>query len=164
VSPTDNVRALLSINLPDKAKLLPFCRAHALLIRHNHFQRVAIDHTPHYLDMIEGQAQIGEAFSAIENGRVVACFGITPICPGVAEAWMIVDRTIAVHTMPLARMSRCLFDGLGTAAGLHRCQITVNSQDTGAVRFAQWCKFETEGLLRKAGPDESDHYIMARLY
>jgi RimJ/RimL family protein N-acetyltransferase len=46
---------------------------------------------------------------------------------------------------------------------LWRVQASVHANDEKAYRFADWCGFEEEGLMRMFGPDKSDYYRFARV-
>ena len=96
------------------------------------------------------------------GGISTACFGAVEIYPGVAEAWLIRDsRTTAVST---GRNGRLFFNQLGTAMKLRRCQMSVDVTYASAIRFAEWCKFDVEGVMRKFGADGTDNLMMARIY
>lgn len=148
--------------LPATARVLPFQRHHAVVMRHDDFQQSLITRIPDYLDRLEAQAAAGAGFTILENGRVMAIFGVTPVIPLVVEAWMLRDRAIAERGRPTAVVSRRFFEALPTATVLRRCQITVECRNVGAVRYAEWLNFEREGVLRAFG--KTDSYIMSRIY
>jgi RimJ/RimL family protein N-acetyltransferase len=142
--------------------LLPFERHHAVVMRHDRFQQSLITRIPDYLDRLEAQSAAGAGFTILENGRVMAIFGVTPVIPLVYEAWMLRDRDIAERGRPTAVVSRRFFEALPSALVLRRCQITVECSNLGAVRFAEWLDFEIEGRMRSFG--RTDSYMMGKIY
>ena len=47
---------------------------------------------------------------------------------------------------------------------IHRLQTSVKAEFKTGVRFANWLGLETEGLMKKYGPDGSDYLRMAKIY
>jgi hypothetical protein len=97
--------------------LLPFERHHAVVMRHDRFQQSLITRIPDYLDRLEAQSAAGAGFTILENGRVMAIFGVTPVIPLVYEAWMLRDRDIAERGRPTAVVSRRFFEGVAVRPG-----------------------------------------------
>jgi hypothetical protein len=148
--------------LPATACVLRFKRHHAVVMRHDRFQQSIITRIPDYLDHLEAQSAAGVGFTVLENGRVMAIFGVTPVIPLVYEAWMLRDHAIAERGRVTAVVSRRFFEVLPTATALRRCQITVECSNTAALRYAKWLGFETEGVMRAFG--KTDSYMMGRIW
>ena len=67
-------------------------------------------------------------------------------------------------TLPLLRAIRSLIPTISRSMRLQRVQMVVNTQVMGAQRFAEYLKFECEGLLRAFGPDGSDYFMYSRIF
>ena len=156
------LEAAILRRLPATARVLPFQRHHAVVMRHDSFQQSLIARIPDYLDRLEAQAAAGAGFTILEHGRVMAIFGVTPVIPLVVEAWMMRDRDIAERGKPTAVVSRYFFNALDTATAVRRCQLTVECSNLGALRYAEWLGFNREGVMRAFG--KTDSYMMSRLY
>ena len=156
------LEAAILRRLPATARVLRFERHHAVAMRHDSFQQSIITRIPDYLDRLEAQAAAGAAFTVLEHGRVMAIFGVTPVIPLVVEAWMLRDRAIAERARPTAVVSRYFFEALPTATVLRRCQLTVECRNIGALKYAEWLGFQSEGVLRAFG--KTDSYMMSRIY
>jgi len=127
-------------------------------------QQRLFDADPSMMRQFESQLASGPAYAALYDGIVWAAWGLVVYCKGNAEAWMLRDRHVGTHGVSVARIARQYFDEVGTAMALHRCQVSVQVSFSSAVRFAEWLKFEEEGVMRRYGPTGDDYYLMARLY
>lgn len=108
------------------------------------------------------QSQIGPAITAFVKGKPVVVFGLIPIWTGVAQAWMIADDAARRKPIAMTKVAKHFFDISEISQRLHRTQITVKTSDKRAEKWALHLGFGIEGVMRKYGPDQSDHYIMAR--
>jgi len=88
--------------------------------------------------------------------------GITPLWPGVGEAWMLVSRHAAGHGFGLVKGVRRELARAVERAGLRRVQLTVDETDGEAVRFVLLLGAEFEGRMLEYGLNGST-YLMARL-
>lgn len=113
-------------------------------------------------EMAEHQSRIGPAVTAFYGAKPVACFGVVPIWNGVAQAWLIASDECRAKPVYMTKMAHHLFDIAEISERLHRMQITVKTSDKRAEKWALHLGFVLEGVMRKYGPDGSDHYIMAR--
>jgi hypothetical protein len=149
-------------NLP--GRFVDFSLAHVYLLDLDPWQRANMEAHPNYIGMLRSYASMGPAITALHDGKPVLSFGVVPLHPGVAEAWMLRGDLVSAHPLSVAYGARMFFDHIGQIMRLWRCQIGVQSTNDRATRFAKFLKFETEGLMRQFGPEQSDFYMMARLY
>lgn len=149
--------------LPPGGVLLPFRVAHLAGMELHPIQQRSFD-WPGSCAQLEAQAECGPAYTIMVDGVAMACFGAVEIYPGVAEAWLLRDNRIAAYRVSMGRNSRMFFDQLGTAMKLRRCQMSVDVSFPSAIRYAEWCKFEIEGVMRKFGIGGQDNLMMARIY
>lgn len=118
-----------------------------------------------YMDLketIAGQARIGTAVTAFYGHKPVASFGLVPIWPGLAQAWLVTSDECRAKPIYMTRMAALFFDIAEISERLHRTQITVKTSDKRALNWALHLRFVNEGVMRKYGPDGSDHFMMAR--
>lgn len=94
------------------------------------------------------------------NTEPIGAAGIIIFRKGVGEAWLRGSTRMAQWPMAAARYTRRMLGQAMAANGLHRVQITVRMTDARAIRFALWLGFELEGVMRGAGEDSEDHYLM----
>lgn len=145
------------------AKVVPFSPFHVSMMNLNEHDETAKRCVPDWLRRLEGQSALGPAFTGIYYGKPMLSFGIIPIWPGLAEAWMIPDRDISCVAVPLCRVSRQFFNHCETTMALRRIQITVRSSNVRAVEWAKFLYFEPEATLTAFGPDGEDYLMMRRL-
>ena len=55
-----------------------------------------------------------------------------------------------------------IFDYAMSKHSMKRLQITVSSENALALKWAERCYFNHEGVLQKYGPEGTDYYMMAR--
>ncbi len=112
----------------------------------------------------------GPAIAAIEtdDGRVLGCGGVRLLWSGTGEAWILLSLdAIAKSTQEQFshyRKSAYTIAGdlLNDICGdLTRIQAHVRADDEIGIRFVERLGFVREGLMRKFGPDGSDHYLYA---
>jgi hypothetical protein len=118
---------------------------------------------PDYRGYVVQTAQPGMSWTGISRGKVVACFGVRNVWPGVGEAWMLPGTAIDRHAISLVRGARVIFSDLIKNQGFSRVHIVVDSANDSALRFAKAIGFEVEGIMRNFGPDGSNYYMMARI-
>lgn len=143
-------------------QLVPFQWFHPHLMDLRPFERALMRDIPHYdyrLKLFEAE---GGAVSAMAGDRIVCSWGAVKLWPGVAECWLLTSRQIADYPVTLTRTARRYFDNLMRADRLHRLQITVDTANDLAIRWANALQFQQEGLMRQYGVDRSDHVIYAR--
>lgn len=112
--------------------------------------------------MLEMQARLGLAVTALVDTNPVAIFGCIMLWPGVAELWSIITDDARRYPKQLSLVGRSFTDIAAQSLSLHRLQITVRFDEPRALRWAKYLGFEIEGIMRKYTPDGMDSYIMAR--
>jgi hypothetical protein len=105
----------------------------------------------------------GMAFTAVENGHLIASSGVQPLWNGVGEGWFVASSKMPQKKLTIIRMIKDNFDGIINDNSLFRVQAGVRSDWPTAKRFAEFLGFEHEGIMRKYGPDGQDYYRMARI-
>lgn len=113
--------------------------------------------------MLEYQASIGMAFTAMLYGQPVAAFGSIQLWPGVEEVWSLMSERSRTHAKTLTRIAKRFVDFRMKSGGLHRVQMGVRCDDTRAVQWASALGFDIDGVMRKYGTDGSDFYIMSKV-
>ena len=95
--------------------------------------------------------------------KIYAMFGIWQLWPGVYEAWLIPSGDISKKAFRMHRASKLFFDYAVNKLEIKRLQITVCTRNVPAVKWAKVCYFETEGTMRKFGPQGDDYLMMSRV-
>ena len=131
----------ISMNQPDVASAMPYVDV---------------------IQMVSAQARLGPSVTAFIGAKPVTCFGAYRIWSGMGEAWMISDDAARYRPIQMTKAARYFIDIVSVYLALHRLQITVKNSDKRALRWATALGFESEGLLKKFGPDGSDFFMMAR--
>jgi hypothetical protein len=105
----------------------------------------------------------GMAFTAVENGYLIASSGVQPLWKGVGEGWFVASNKMPKKKLTIIKMIKDNFDNIIQENNLIRVQAGVRSDWPTAKRFAEFLGFEHEGIMRKYGPDGQDYYRMARI-
>ena len=147
---------------PGDAVLMPYQRAHGILIKPDMQQIAETKDLDGWLDRLDMQAEAGTAITWVQNGRVVCCFGLCVIFPGVTEIWLYRQGNLMHQKRAFVVAAQHFVRVAPPILGAKRCQMTVDCKNVSAMRFANWLKFETEGVLKKFG--STDLAICARLY
>lgn len=98
------------------------------------------------------------SYSVIHNGHLVLCCGIVPMWAGVGEVWFIASNLIHTHKIPFIRFARQKMMEVVEANSLIRVQGVVKVGWDTALRFSKFMGFETEGIMKKYGPEGADYY------
>jgi len=135
---------------------------------HLHHMRITEDQLPFAkavsMDaMLEMQARLGLAVTALVYGKPVAMFGCIMLWTGVAEMWSIISDDARRYPKQLTIVAKSFSDIVAQSLSLHRLQLTVRSDEPRALRWAEYLGFEIEGLMKKYSPDSVDTYILARV-
>jgi len=111
--------------------------------------------------ILQYQAANGLAVSVLKNRKPIAVFGTVNIWHGVEEAWFLLEEQFRKYPYLMTRMGKLFIRLKFQDDSLHRLQITVRCDDNRAVKWAECLGFQTEGVMRKYGPDGADFYIMS---
>lgn len=141
---------------------VPFQPGHVAVmnVKAQNFQTVS--RSVDVMAMLENQAQHGHAITAILHGKPVACFGSVHIWKGVEEMWCFIEERGRKYPKTLTKAAIQYRDFRVISRNLHRLQIIVRCDDLRAVRWGSAIGFETEGLMKKYGPDQADFLMMSR--
>jgi len=104
-----------------------------------------------------------ESWVGLVDGQIVACGGIIPIWPGLAEAWIAVTPLARQHTHFLYRHVLAFLEVVTTTYSLRRIEAHVNAGFHRAVVFAKRLGFRIDAPLLKYGPNGETFYLMSRV-
>ena len=128
------------------------------------FERELMESVPDFNERLKWYSDTELACSAISGGQMLCCWGIIQIWPGLAEGWLLTSNQIEGYAVSLTRGARRYFKQVATELKLNRLQITVNSRNIVAIRWADALGFEREGRLRNYGPSGDDYFMYARVF
>jgi hypothetical protein len=109
-------------------------------------------------------ADKGNAYTLFVNDKPIVAGGIFILWKGVAEGWVLANRNIYDVKFLAAKEIKKRTDLLCKKNKINRLQTSVKANFKTGVRFANWLGLETEGLMKKYGPDGSDYLRMAKIY
>ena len=148
----------------DDIKIVPFEWQHPRMMDLREFELKTYVDLPDYEQHLRLFQSEPHSYTAILRGKVVASFGVHNMWPGAGEGWLLAGKQVNSYPITLTRMTRRYLDIAARDLLLRRLQITCNTKDELAVRWAIALKFDREGLLRKYGPDGSDYVMFSRIY
>lgn len=119
--------------------------------------RFAETFTPEHARALE---MAGQAYTAMVDGRPIACSGLVEQWPGRALAWALLANDIGAHTF--VRVSRAVRRYLD-ASDYRRIEMQVDADHPQAIRWAQLLGFEVEGKRAKFLPDGRDAFEFVRI-
>ncbi|QRV71472.1 putative acetyltransferase [Methylophilales phage MEP301] len=111
---------------------------------------------------INHQSECGPSVAVFVESDLVAIFGMVLVWKGVGEAWSTFDEKARRYPIAMTKSAFTFFDICEILFNLHRVQITVDSNDSRAMRWAKCLKFESEGLMKEYSSDKKDYHIMRR--
>ena len=109
-------------------------------------------------------ADKGNAYTLFVKDKPIVAGGIFILWKGVAEGWVLANRNIYDVKFLAAKEIKKRTDLLCKKNKINRLQTSVKADFKTGVRFANWLGLETEGLMKKYGPDGSDYLRMAKIY
>jgi len=139
----------------------PLTRSHMLHLANNAKERnrVALGVV---LDGLPAYTMPGRGLAIMDKGEVYAVTGLAPVWDGVAEAWFIPSKFMDRRKISVIRVVRKELESAIVRLKLRRVQAVVRSDFRDAHKLAKWLNFESEGLMRKFGPDGLDYERYAR--
>ncbi len=143
---------------------LPFSSIHLESLNLGEVDIQLLDNIDSLQERILGLEQHRCAWTIFYNGKPALSYGFEWKFTGNMEAWILPGRLSIEHGTLLSRGARRLFDKIGPYLGLRRLQIVVDVEREAAVRWAEFLKFEREGVMKKYGPEGHDYYMYARTY
>lgn len=110
------------------------------------------------LDKLAVQENEGRcAWSALIDGRILACGGISALFPHVGEAWTLFDKDFFTSPPEIIRAVLNRIKAGLMAVNLPRIQATTEVSFRRADLFLKKLGFTPEGRLKKYGYDGQDH-------
>jgi hypothetical protein len=104
------------------------------------------------------------SLTVVHQGHYLAAFGLYPIHQSAAQAWMLVNPECRyTYAKSILRLAKQELDRWQISEAFNRVQITIEFTNASFVRWSELLGFEMEGLMRKAGQDGQDHFLMARI-
>ena len=104
----------------------------------------------------------GRGFALIEDGVVYAVAGMAELWDGVVEAWIIPTQDIEKKKLKTSRALWREFHSMADRLKPHRMQTSVRHDFDAAHRLVRFLGFESEGLMKKYGPDGLDYERYAK--
>ena len=145
-------------------KIVKFNAGHLDICALNPFDKRMLKDIPQYKERLKGLTDQSYAFTAMSEGEIYAMFGVYPMWPGVAEAWLIPSAIVNRRTISFHRASLRFFEYAASKLAIKRLQFTVHSLNVQADTWAKRCYFTSEGILKQYGPDSADYRMYARFF
>ena len=101
----------------------------------------------------------GMAFSAIMDGKVIACAGVLPLWENRGHAWALLNDNIKTNFVSIHRATARFLD----TCRMNRIETHVDKDFGCALRWMEMLGFECEGTMRKYTSDGRDAYMFARV-
>jgi len=159
---TAELNEITGLDYPDH-KIVDWHENHMHMLHLNEHDAKWYAMYKNYAGVLASHSPEGFAFTGVGHGQVVCCFGFTYMWNGVYEAWLIpTTENIRKYVIPFHRASMRIFDYAMSKHSMKRLQITVSSENALALKWAERCYFNHEGVLQKYGPEGTDYYMMAR--
>lgn len=114
------------------------------------------DYSPEHGRLLE---QHGEGYTAIVDGRPVACAGMVDQWRGRALAWALIGADAGPHFVRITRAVRRALD----MAEWRRIEMQVDAEHGEAIRWARMLGFEVESKMRAFLPDGRDAFMFVRI-
>ena len=105
----------------------------------------------------------GLGFSGVNCSRILFCGGCFPVWSGRATAWFILDQNFdRFDLLWMVKRVRSFLEN-SMPDTVRRIDATAREDFPPASRMLEMLGFESEGLMKKYGPDGASHYMYARL-
>mgnify|MGYP005997854817 FL=1 len=143
---------------------LPFHPTHMDRVACNPVDRRVFDSLPDLDERLQFIAHHKCAWTLFYEDEPALVVGLEYKFPTCYEAWLVPGAKCYEHGTLLCRGAKRFFDKIGPKLGLLRLQIVVNVDHERAVRWADFLRFDREGVMAKYGPEGADYYMYARTY
>lgn len=160
-SPEELTQAM-RLNWPEQ-RIVDWHPMHLQMIELNKFDMENREMFVNYSQYLTQFATKGYSFTAMQD-KIYAMFGLYKLWDGVYEAWLIPSGDVSKKAFRMHRASKLFFEYAANKLDMKRLQITVCARNEPAVKWAKVCYFETEGVLKKYGPQGDDYLMMARIF
>lgn len=106
----------------------------------------------------------GASFAMIDGGYVLGAGGVLPQWQGRALAWLLAGRFARPRHLALAaRVAIPWLERLQADPRFARIEASTRCDRIAHCRFLEHLGFGLEGIMRRYGPDGSDHALYARV-
>lgn len=103
------------------------------------------------------------AYTAIAGSEIIACAGVVEVWSGVGEAWMLVSDLVEKYPVFFHRTVKDILNAIYKKYQFQRIQATVRADFEKGHRWIETLGFKCEGLMKRYGIDQADHYRYARI-
>lgn len=106
-----------------------------------------------------------DAWTGFYLGQPIVCGGIHSLWEtnNVAEVWVIMQRNANKHKLFMLKNIKKYLENIINEKNYQRIQASIRADFKDGIRFAEWFGMESEGLMRKYGPDGKDYLRLARI-
>ena len=112
--------------------------------------------SPQYAYALE---EVGNSWTALLDGRPIACAGIVEQWEGRGLAWALLAHDCGRHFIAITRaVQRAL-----TASPFRRVEAQVDAEFGPGMRWAQMLGFEVESKMRRFTPEGRDAFMYVRI-
>lgn len=130
-------------------------------------QHVTLGLTRAVLSYADGEdlAEGGPAWTALDGGRVIGCFGakflwpVTDVCGGHAVAWALLGEGMGAAHLAFTRFVARMVAEVPIA----RLEAIIRADVAAEACWARLCGFKRRALLRQWGPEGKPHLLFERL-
>ncbi len=107
-------------------------------------------------EKIDYMVQQGPAYTAVLEGKVLVCAGVSILWKGVGEAWLLTHPDIGDYRIWFYRKLKKMFNLIIKKYKLHRVQSDVDCNFQESCNMMEHLGFEIESLMQSYGPNKED--------
>lgn len=142
--------------------IAPFASAHLAAIAPGRFDAIAAEGLD-LAALAASRADIGPAWSALAEGRVLGCAGIVPLWRGVGAGWLYAAEEMRRHPVALHRAVLRGITAAEAGLDLRRIQISVHEDFAASLAWVARLGFACEGAMPAYGPNGDTYIRYARI-
>jgi len=147
------------------AVVVPFEKWHMNWVDFNSVALVNVSHSKYTIEEQALALEIqSDAFTALRDGKVVACVGVTSLWTGVYELWMYLGKETFSEKRKALRILKEFLDELIVKHKMHRLQSVVLADFKEGRRFAKFFGFKEEGTMKNFGPEKETYIRVAKCF
>lgn len=137
--------------------IIPFQSDHIFQLRLQNAQELFYaKFSPHYARALEDS---GNGWTAMRDGRPIACAGFVEQWEGRALAWALMAEDSGPHFVAITRAVKRAI----AMARWHRIEAQVDAEFGAGLRWAEMLGFEIESKMRKFTPEGRDAFMYVRI-
>lgn len=103
--------------------------------------------------------EAGNGYTAVVDGRAIACAGLVEQWEGRALAWALIAEDAGPHFVRVTRAVRRALD----MAHWRRVEAQVDVTFTAGIRWAEMLGFRAESVMQKFTPEGHDAFMYVRI-